>query len=78
MLSWACWLSWIMRGLIDEEFFYFILFFLILTGGSWEEYDLIYVFERLLWPWPEEQIVEGRESRQRSHLESIAVIQGRG
>ena len=58
--------------------FYFILFYLILTGGSWEEYDLIYVFERPLWPWSEKQIVEGWESRQRSHLESIAVIQGRG
>lgn len=54
------------------------LFFQILTGGSWEEHDLIYIFERPLWPQSEEQIVERQESRQRSHLESIAMIQGRG
>jgi len=79
LLSWACWLDWIMQGLIDEELFFFVCFlFLILTGGSWEEHDQIYVFERPLWPRSEGQIVERRERRQRSHLESIAVVQGRG
>lgn len=57
LLSWVCWLGWIMWGFIDEEFGVS----LVLTGGGscWEGHDLIYGFERPLCPLSGEQIVRG-------------------